>query len=267
MEAWLSTTSLATNQVIAAWGSLVTNDAFIVSVSWQSINIDAGYDYLSFPTPGRIADGAWHFLAVSYDGKVVLAYLDGQQVGSARFSGKLDTSDPSGLSLGFIDYPSYSGLNGDLADVAVYPSAVGAAELAQQFEASGYSRPSKPIGDVHASFAGENAAEVTWAYPLDYPVPTSACLITAMGAPAGAPSVAAPCDATAVELAGLAAHSYSFEVQPFNQFGFGPASVSNRSLPSRRSCTSRAAPQCRTSGGRRSPHSHTARSTPGSGVP
>ena len=52
---------------------------------------------------------------------------------------------------------------GNLQELAIFPSALTAKQVAAQFAASGYGRPSAPV-DVHASYGGKNAAQISWGY-------------------------------------------------------------------------------------------------------
>jgi hypothetical protein len=101
VEAWFNTTSGTTNMALAGYGPTTTNEAFIVSLSTHSINVDTYNDYLSFPTPRGVNDGNWHMAAVTYNGTNVVVYLDGQQIGSSPFAGTVNTLNPSGLEVGY----------------------------------------------------------------------------------------------------------------------------------------------------------------------
>ncbi|HEY2575499.1 MAG TPA: LamG-like jellyroll fold domain-containing protein, partial [Streptosporangiaceae bacterium] len=191
VEAWVNTSSGTTNQAIASYGATTTDEAFIVSVSAGSINVDGWNDYLEFPIPRPVDDGHWHLLDVSYDGTTVTVYLDGQQVGSAPFAGTVNTFDPAGLTMGV--FSNYNVLNGDEADVAVYPAALTPATVTAHFGASGYSRPSA-VKNASVFFGGPNAADVSWGSPTGGGGATS-YLVSALGGQ-GSPSVTVPGDAT-----------------------------------------------------------------------
>ena len=220
VEAWVNTTSGTANQAVMGYGPTSTDEAFIVSVSAQAINVDGWNDYLTFPTSRPVNDGHWHMVAVSYDGTTVTVYLDGQQAGSATFSGTVNTLAPAGMTLAY--FPGYNAFSGDLADAAVYPSALSPATLTTQFAASGYSRPGA-AKNVNVFYGGANGADVTWGHATTGGAATS-YLVSALGGP-GSPSVAVPGDATAARLTGLAAGTYTFQVTGLNTYGSGPAAT------------------------------------------
>jgi large repetitive protein len=219
VEAWVDTTSATANQAIVGWGPTGTNEAFIVSINAQAVGVDTYNDYLQFPTLRPLDNGTWHEITVTYNATTVEVYLDGQEVGTANFSGTVNTLDPSGLSLA--GFSGYNMFNGDLADVAVYPSALSPAEVAAHFAASGYSVPTA-AKDVNVSYGGSNAADVTWGHATANGVAVSGYLVSALGGAEGTPSVAVPGDATAARLTGLAAGSYTFEVVAMDPYGNGP---------------------------------------------
>jgi hypothetical protein len=221
VQAWVRTSSGTTNMAIAGYGPTTTDEAFIVSLSSHSINVDGYNDYLAFPTPRPVDDGNWHMVTVTYDSATVVVYLDGLQIGSAPFSGTVNTLDPSGMSVAA--FPGYNVFNGDVADVAVYPSALSQTTVGAQFTASGYTRPSA-VKDLNVFYGGTNAADVTWGHGPGGGV--SSYLVSASGGP-GAPSVAVPGDATAARLTGLAAGTYTFHVVGLNAFGTGTPVTSN----------------------------------------
>jgi Concanavalin A-like lectin/glucanases superfamily/Fibronectin type III domain len=220
VQAWFNTTSGTTNMAIAGYGPTTTNEAFIVSVSSHSINVDTYSDYLSFPTPRAADDGNWHMVTVTYKGSTVTVYLDGLQIGSGSFAGTVNTLDPSGMSVGA--FSGYNLFNGSLADVAVYPSALSQATITAQFAASGYSRPGT-VKDLNVFYGGTNAADVTWGHGTGGPA--SSYLVSALGG-TGAPSVSVPGDATAARVTGLAAGTYTFQVVGLNAFGTGTSATS-----------------------------------------
>jgi Concanavalin A-like lectin/glucanases superfamily/Fibronectin type III domain len=218
VEAWFDTTSGTTNMALAGYGTTTTNEAFIVSLSAHSVNVDTYNDYLSFPTPRPANDGNWHMVAVTYNGTNAVVYLDGQQIGSAPFAGAVNTQNPAGLQVGY--FSGYNPFNGDEADVAAFGSALGATTVASQFAASGYSVPTAPKV-VNVFTGGANAADVTWGHATAGGG-VQAYLVSALGG-VGTPSVAVSGDATAARVTGLAAGTYTFQVVAMNPYGSGPA--------------------------------------------
>jgi hypothetical protein len=223
VEAWINTTNGTTNQAVAGWGSTNTDEAFIVSISAQSINVDGWNDYLSFPTPRPLDTGQWHLLTVTFDSTNVTVYLDGHQVGSASFAGTPNTQDPSGMELA--GFPGYNFFQGDMADVAVYPSALSAATVTAHFAASGYSAPTAPV-DVHAFYGGPNGVDVSWGHATARGTAVTGYLVTALKGSTREGAIAENGDATAARVTGLAPGSYTFQVDALDAYGAGPAVTS-----------------------------------------
>ncbi len=73
----------------------------------------------------QLTTGTWYFYAGTYNGSSVVAYINGQQVASAPYSGGAIATPACscGVSLGY--NPSYAGdfVDGQLADVAIWDSA------------------------------------------------------------------------------------------------------------------------------------------------
>ncbi|MGD0608859.1 MAG: LamG-like jellyroll fold domain-containing protein, partial [Streptosporangiaceae bacterium] len=220
VQAWINTTDATTNQAVAGWGDTTTDESFIVSVSAQSINVDGWNDYLSFPVARPLDTGQWHLLTVTFDGANVTAYLDGQLEGTAPFAGIPNTQDPSGIELA--GFPGYNFFQGDMADVAVYPSALSAATVASAFAASGYTVPTAPV-DVNAFYGGPNGVNVTWGHASAGGTAVTGYLVTAVQGSIQEDAIAETGDATAARVTGLAPGSYTFQVVALDAFGAGPA--------------------------------------------
>ena len=220
VEAWVKTTSSTAYQTIAGYGVNGVDQAFTVSVSHDSINVDADQDDHVIPTPRPVDDGAWHLVTVTYDGAIASAYLDGQLAGTAKFRGPLDTLSGA-LELGYVPFGGYGAFNGELQDVAVYPIALSAARVAAHFAASGYSRPSA-AHVVHAAYGGPNGAQITWGPASASNAPVLGYLVSVVAGANKGQTVDVPGDATGDEVGGLASGSQTFQVVAFNSYGFGP---------------------------------------------
>jgi inosine-uridine nucleoside N-ribohydrolase len=219
VEAWVNTTNALNNPAVVGYGSSSTDQGFVVGIEPSGIYVDGRGDQHLIPTTHTLNDGTWHMLAVTYDGTTVTAYLDGQFMGTTLFNAPLDTLG-AGLSTGYAS--GYNALNGDLQDVAIFPSALTAATVSTQFAAAGYSLPGA-VTVLHVSTGGNNAATLTWGLP---PGVDTGFLVSVASGPNAGQSVSVPARSTAARLYGLAAASQTFQVQAFNTFGTGPAVTS-----------------------------------------
>ena len=223
VSVWVNSTA-TDNPLVVAWGSGGTDQSFIVGFDQSAITVDGDNDYHVIPTSHPVADGFWHLITVSYGGSVISAYLDGRLQGTAHFDAALATFGSS-LALGASPdyYNRYVGL---LQDVAIYPAALTAAQVAAQYAASGYAVPGAPPA-VHAAPAGANGAQISWGAVSNPADPISSFLVTASTGPNAGMSVSVPGDATAARLTGLVAGAGQFTVTATNESGTGPAGTTN----------------------------------------
>jgi hypothetical protein len=132
VEAWVKPLD-GYSRWFAGWGTNSTDRVFDVGVAGSAV-IVAGYaDDLTFPT-STLLNGAWHHVAVSYDGTTATAYLDGLPVGSKSFARPLNTVTDGFLRIGAaVDggSPTYGGLD----EVAIYPTALTAAQISAHYAA------------------------------------------------------------------------------------------------------------------------------------
>src|SRR5207244_4511009 len=160
LEAWFQASGPGT---VLGYGTNSTRMAFQVHVDSTAITVITNGDNKVFTTTYAITNGGWHHLVITYDSTTLSAYLDGQGLGSATFGAALNTVvDGNGLAIGnqFWSYwTADEQLVGNLDDVAIYPSALSAAQVAAHFSLSGNSRPTAPV--VNAS-SGANQAAVSW---------------------------------------------------------------------------------------------------------
>src|SRR5262249_14065065 len=79
-------------------------------------------------TATRLAPGAWHHLAATYDGSVLRMYVDGVQVGTLNAPGNIATTVGAPLEIGgdALWGEFWSGL---IDDVRIYNRALSAAEV------------------------------------------------------------------------------------------------------------------------------------------
>ena len=50
--------------------------------------------------PARLLDGKWHLVCVTYDGKAMTFYADGQEIGVKAVKGQLDTEGEAAAYIG-----------------------------------------------------------------------------------------------------------------------------------------------------------------------
>jgi Tol biopolymer transport system component len=120
-----------------------------------------------FPTPFPLNDGVAHHIALTYDGvSMMTAYLDGQQIGQAQL-GHLNTDgNTQAVQIGNgIDGPFV----GTMSEVAMYPSALSAAQIAAHDDAGGSVIAGTVIGANNAPMAGATVEVCTG-------TPAPACL-------------------------------------------------------------------------------------------
>jgi RHS repeat-associated protein len=168
-----------TNFSIEAWikpSSVPTNDAiiFISPQSGNSENSTNGYDLVfggsngfhpgdvifnaggSLNT-GTISLNAWSHIVGTSDGTTMRLYVNGKEAaaGSAGAPNYGGSPNFGGLITRF-------GFAGDIADVALYSSALSAAQVAGHFAAAGYAPG--PVSNLVAT-ASTNSASLTWTAP------------------------------------------------------------------------------------------------------
>lgn len=234
LEAWLNTTNNNFG-ALAGYGTASTSEGFALSVhpdnQANAVYVDAYSDTLTFPSPVALDDGSWHLVAVTTDGTSATVYIDGTAIGTKSFAAPLDTI-PSAAGLVVGGDPWGQGFDGELADVALFPTALSATAMRAQFTASGYRKPAAP-GSPAAS-AGANQATVTWtAVPATDP-PVTAYLVTALaGGTTPANAISADATSTTATLTGLAGGtSYTFQIQAVNAYGAGTAATTASVTPS-----------------------------------
>lgn len=119
-----------------------------------------GNDTVTFTSPYALNDGNWHQLDVTYDGTYARGYVDGRPASGTAAPGITPATILSGEGLQFAGNNGQYGLNGSLAQAAVYPSALSASRVLAHYFASG--NTPAPVG------ATPTAAEM--------PTPSAFCL-------------------------------------------------------------------------------------------
>ena len=94
-SAWVAPSSLSGNRCIIRKEDGDTRLLFSFQESkYLTLGINCGRNYLeldAFITPEEIADGNWHLVASTFDGKTMHVYLDGREIGSLERQVPLNT--------------------------------------------------------------------------------------------------------------------------------------------------------------------------------
>jgi RHS repeat-associated protein len=216
LEAWLKATGDGT---LLSYGGSGCNSYFQLGLTSGRITLALGCANSAFMPPYPIQNSTWHHVVVTWDGSTLVAYLDGQQIGTQALSALQTTA--TNLAVGAEgDNNCCTFANATIDEAAVYPAALTATQVLNHFNLSGNSRPTAAT-NVTAT-AGANQATVSW---------------TAVTASAGAPvtsyRVASNAGnatfvagtATSATLTGLKGGSaFTFAVTAANSFGTGPTS-------------------------------------------
>ncbi len=111
-ETWIKATAdEAWGVDLIRWG---LSTPFQVTIgSYGDLHVYSGSNSAHFTGPGDIR-GAWHHVAITYDGTTVWGYVDGTPVGSAALA--VNTSADYGFVVG--------GRDGNYDDLAIYPRAL-----------------------------------------------------------------------------------------------------------------------------------------------
>ena len=95
VEGWVrSTSGYWSSGTLFGWGGNGVRQRFEVVWNRGSVVVKSSGDDLVFPladSGDRLDDGAWHQVVVTYNGSVVVVYVDGVSLGSTQFGGVLDT--------------------------------------------------------------------------------------------------------------------------------------------------------------------------------
>jgi RHS repeat-associated protein len=185
-----------------------TNDAWIV------------------PVTHPVLDNNWHQVVASFDGTNLTLYLDGQSLGAQPYTG---ASGTGGLTAG-ADGGHGANWTGGVDEIAVYSTALSAAQVLAHFAAGGNTRPTA-VSDVVVT-PGSNQVTVSWT-PASATAPVGATallghFVTAYEGTTARGAVSVPGNATSATLMGLVPGvTYSVQVFAYNQFGTGPSVASS----------------------------------------
>ena len=173
-------------------------------------------------TSVSVPASAWSHVVGTWDGSTVKVYVNGQleatqsAPGSSIAYGSISTHGQIGQVNGYY----YSGT---MADVAVYPRALTAAQVVNHWATGGYA-PGVPTGAA-ASLTGPNQAQVSWTAPtFSGTSAITGYTITVNGGPTHLPPTSAT--ASPATVSGLSGGSaYTFTVAAKNNAGTGPPSA------------------------------------------
>jgi len=218
VEAWVKPRD-ANLRWFLGWGSAGTDRAFNVGTGSDALVVSGYGDDLTFPAGKSLEDGAWHHLVATYDGSTVVGYLDGVSLGSRTFHAALNTLSSGLFRIGSANTggsPYYGGVD----EIAVYPAALSATEVAGHFAASGHAVPGAPTGVTATARA--NGVDVAWTAPPAGADPAREYLITAYQGSTPVNSIAVPGSRASAVLTGLAGGiPVTVQVAGGNLYGLG----------------------------------------------
>ena len=175
VEAWMKTTTSG-ERYLAGWGVQATGEAFDVGTDANHVYVEGYSDTASFTSATTLDDGNWHFVVVSTNGTTASAYVDGVSLGTQTFPSPLNTISSGELVIGG-ETNQTDGIAGTLAQLAIYPTALTAAQVQAQFAAANY-LPTAP--GAPAATAGVNRASVSWTAASAANAPVEGYLVTAL---------------------------------------------------------------------------------------
>jgi len=157
--------------------------------------------------------------------------VDGVSLGTQNFGAALNTLPASqGLVVGMGAEDCCGYFTGDLADLAVFGSALTTAQVTSQFTASGLGRATAP-GSPTAT-AGVNQATVSWAAPPQSNPAYTGFLVTAYKGTTAVNAVTLPATASSTTVTGLTgATAYTFKIAALNEYGAGAAATTAAVTP------------------------------------
>jgi len=195
--------------------------------------------------PGlHLNDGGTHHLVVTLSGSSLSVYVDGSTTSGYVYNGSWSALTAQPLTLpttpNTTGNPIWIGhgrsqiscsgstfFAGIIDEVAVYPTALSAAQVTNHFQLAGDGAPGTPVNP--SAVAGANQATVSWGASQPNGAPVTSYLITAYASgitPQNAMSVGG--GATSATITGLPAGGlYAFQIQARNGFGYSSAATSS----------------------------------------
>lgn len=141
--------------------------AFQNSGHFLTLGLNAGGNYAECDaviTPEELLDGNWHFIAATFDGKIMRVYLDGNEIGSYERQGPLNTAldfIPIALGRDNIAYGNYKSLESVTINA---PAFIGSSQGKGEFyqgrmdEVRFYNR-ALSSGEIKSAYAAGNVSQ------------------------------------------------------------------------------------------------------------
>ena len=228
VELWIKPSSVPTNDMII----------FISPQSGTTENSANGY-YMVFGgsnggNPGKLTFNAgsslnsavlplnvWSYIVGTSDGTAMRLYVNGTQSSATSASGPSYGGTPN-----FDALVSRFGMPGDIADLAIYSSALSVAQIGAHYAAAGYSPG--PITNVVAT-PSTNSASLTWTVPsYAGTTPVSSYTVTPFVDGKASTPITISGNGTGANIPNLVGGaSYTFAVQASNASGPGVAVTSS----------------------------------------
>ncbi len=222
LQAWVKPSD-SNCRYFMGYGATYTDGEFSIGTCGNAVLVTLQGDDHSFFSPRNIADGSWHLVTVTdtysaTTGNSITAYLDGQKLGT-QATNTPNTAANTGIAVG--SYPNSCCYFGGVANAAVYPTALTAAQITAQLTASGDTVPTAP-GSVTAT-ASANLATVSWTKATATGATVTGYVVTEYAAGKPQQSVAVAGTTLSAKITGLPAGSYTFGVVAYDTYGAGPS--------------------------------------------
>jgi len=137
VEVWEKAPSSSNAMALVTYGTNSTGQYFGFNVlSNTGLSVDGYNVSVNLTSPTSLEDGAWHQLAVTYDGNLTITmYVDGQSIGSGTLTTALATAIPGeGLWIGQ-GVDSAAAFTGSVGEVSVYQSVLSASRVLAHYMA------------------------------------------------------------------------------------------------------------------------------------
>lgn len=226
VEAWIKPASIPTNGpiIVAApqpGNNESSNNGYELWINANTGTVSFGVTTGTATSTAGLPTGVWSYVVGTFDGSAVRLYVNGSQQ-SAALAGPTNYGGLPNFDA-LITRFSYPG---DIADVAIYSSALAPAQITNHYAASGYAPG--PVSNLVAT-ASTNSASLTWTVPTYAGTsPITAYSVTPIvdGKASTPITISGPGNGANIpNLAGGA--SYTFQVRANNASGAGVAVTSS----------------------------------------